>query len=95
MTVKELIAWLQEFPDQEDDVKVVVHSDGRTCYDQGGNACDELFDPLEYAEYTDLRDNPFIKPDASYVLISQLIKLFIKFLRIFLEFRFKNLIYFR
>ena len=66
MKVKELIAWLSAFPDQDADVEVVQHTSGTGYYDQGGNARSEPFDPERHAEYTDLRGNPHVKPDAPW-----------------------------
>lgn len=61
-----MAAWLLALPDQEATVEVWKHSSGRGYYDQGGAVCKEEFDPDKHSEYTDLRGNPFIKPEASY-----------------------------
>lgn len=65
MNVKELAEWLQRFQDQDAEVLIVRHTCGTGCYDQGGNATEEPFDP-DYTEYTDFRGNQFVKPDAPY-----------------------------
>lgn len=66
MKVRELVQWLAEFEDQDADVEVVSHTSGTGHYDQGGNASLVAFDPSKHADYTDLRENPHIKPDAPY-----------------------------
>ena len=66
MKVKELVEWLAAFEDQDADVEVVSHTSGTGYYDQGGNASTAAFDPSKHAEYTDLRGNPHVKPDAPY-----------------------------
>lgn len=66
MKVRELVQWLAAFEDQDADVEVVQHSSGIGYYDQGGNARVVKFDPARHADYTDLRGNPHIKPDAPY-----------------------------
>ena len=66
MKVRELIQWLAAFEDQDADVEVVQHKSGRDYYEQGGTARAVAFDPEKYAEYTDFRDNQFVKPDAPY-----------------------------
>jgi len=47
-------------------VKVIRHTSGTGYYDQGGNASTVPFDPVAHAEYTDMRGNQFVKPDAPY-----------------------------
>ena len=64
MKVKELVQWLAAFADQDADVGVVSHTSGTGYYDQGGNATRMAFDPAKHAEYTDMRGNPHVKPDA-------------------------------
>ncbi len=66
MKVRELIEWLTAFEDQDAEVEVVQHFSGKNYYDQGGYVRAVPFDPNRYATYTDLRGNPFIKPDAPY-----------------------------
>lgn len=66
MLVRDLIDWLKAFPDQDATVEVIRHTSGRGWDDQGGNASTVTFDPAAFSEYTDLRGNPHIKPDASY-----------------------------
>ena len=66
MKVKELVDWLAAFDDQDADVEVVQHTSGTGYYDQGGNASLVAFDPSKNAEYTDMRGNPHVKPDAPY-----------------------------
>ena len=66
MKVKELVEWLAAFEDQDADVEVVQHTGGTGYYDQGGNASLVAFDPSKHAEYTDMRGNPHVKPDAPY-----------------------------
>ena len=66
MKVKDLVQWLAAFEDQDADVDVVSHSSGTGHYDQGGNATAAAFDPEKHATYTDLRGNPYVKPDATY-----------------------------
>jgi len=66
MTVRELAEWLAAFEDQDAVVKVIVHQRGSGYYDQGGIAAAVEFNPELHAEYTDLRNNPLIPPDAPY-----------------------------
>lgn len=66
MKVKELVEWLAAFEDQDADVEVVQHTSGTGYYDQGGNVSLVAFDPSKHAEYTDMRGNPHVKPDAPY-----------------------------
>ncbi len=66
MKVRELVEWLAAFEDQDAEVEVVQHTNGSGYYDQGGTAASVPFDPTRHAEYTDLRGNPHIKPDAPY-----------------------------
>lgn len=66
MKVRELIQWLATVEDQGAEVEVVQHSRGTSYYDQGGNARTVAFDPEKHTTYTDLRENPHIKPDAPY-----------------------------
>ena len=66
MKVRELVQWLAAFEDQDAEVEVVQHSSGSGYYEQGGTASVVKFDPAEHADYTDLRGNPHIKPDAPY-----------------------------
>ena len=60
MVVSELIEWLKT-QDQGATVAIVAHTSGHTCYDQGGNASEEPFDPSKHVEYTDFRGNPYAK----------------------------------
>ena len=66
MKVKELVQWLSSFEDQDAEVEVVQHSRGSDHYEQGGTASVVKFDPLRHTDYTDMRGNPHVKPDASY-----------------------------
>lgn len=66
MKVRELIEWLSAFEDQDADVEVVSHTSGTGYYDQGGNVSVVAFEPEKHTEYTDMRGNPFVKPDAPY-----------------------------
>ena len=64
MTVREMIAYLESFEDQDATVQVVVFDEGRG-YDSG-SAREVDFVPSEHAEYTDLRGNPWVAEDAPY-----------------------------
>lgn len=66
MKVSEFIKFLQQFPDQDADVLVVEHHQGRDVYEQGGTAQTVNFDPETHIEYTDFRGNQFVKPTAAY-----------------------------
>jgi hypothetical protein len=66
MKVKELVQWLQTFPDQDADVEVVKHSRGSNYYEQGGTASTVAFNPAQYADYVDFRGNQFVKPNDPY-----------------------------
>ena len=59
-TVANLIAFLQT-QDPAALVEVIEHTAGHTYYDQGGNVSEVPFDPAKHAEYTDMRENPFIE----------------------------------
>lgn len=71
MTVSELIEWLKT-QDQDAIVQVVQHTTGKGYYDQGGNASvvDFTTEPCEpycfLFDYTDFRDNQFVKSDAPH-----------------------------
>ena len=65
MTVRQMIEWMSTFEDQDAIVEVVVHSEGRGYYDQGGNADTMEFDPEKHVEYTDMRCNQFVKESDS------------------------------
>lgn len=65
MNVAELIEWLKT-QDQGATVEVIYHTSGRGYYDQGGNVSIVDFDPAKHADYTEMRGNPFAKPDAPY-----------------------------
>jgi len=65
MTVAELIEFLKT-QDQGAIVKVVVHEDHRGYEMQGGSASEKDFDKGLHVEYTDMRGNEFVKPDAPY-----------------------------
>lgn len=74
MKVRELIQWLSEFKDQEAEVLIVEHESGTGYCDQGGNAYSREFNPQQHVEYTDFRNNPYVKETEdhygkSYVLI--------------------------
>lgn len=45
MTVRELIEWLKQYPNQDANVRVVVHRDSHDYYLQGGVARWVDFDP--------------------------------------------------
>lgn len=63
MKVSELIEWLKT-QDQDATVEVLQleHSTG-----YGGDSVSVVaFDPEKHSTYTDLRNNPFVKPDAPY-----------------------------
>jgi hypothetical protein len=66
MNVRELIEWLTAFHDQEAVIKVVVNQSGSGYYTQGGIAAAVEFNPELHTDYTDLRGNPRIPPDARY-----------------------------
>lgn len=66
MKVREVVAWLAAFPDQDADLEVILHQDAGGYYSQGGTAMTVRFDPAEHAQYTDLRGNPHVPPDAPY-----------------------------
>ena len=63
MTVSELIVWLQT-QDQGATVEVLM-SRRSSGYDGGDDVCTVDFSP-ELSEYSDMRGNQFVKPDASY-----------------------------
>lgn len=67
MKVKELAEWLLAFEDQDATVSIIEHlADGGGYNCQGGVANVEAFNPEKHVEYTDLRGNQFVKPDAPY-----------------------------
>lgn len=68
MTVAEMAAWLLSLPDQGATVETFVHDSNPrdSYYLQGGTVSKEVFDPEKHSEYSDLRGNQFIKPDAPY-----------------------------
>lgn len=59
MNVKELIEWLKS-QDQDATVRVIGVKEG-DYYTQAGVPKAVDFDPDEYSEYTDFRENPFVK----------------------------------
>lgn len=59
MKVHELVAWLQEFEDQEAEVEVLHCQRDGGYYAQGGVTGRVKFNPERHIEYTDYRDNPF------------------------------------
>jgi hypothetical protein len=61
MKVRELIAWLQAFPDQDATVEVLHCTTGQPYYQQGGVTGAVEFDPEKHAEYTDMRGNQWAK----------------------------------
>lgn len=63
MTVAQLIEFLKT-QDQDAEVLIVEHTDGKGYYDQGGNADEVPFNPEKHVERSDLRDNPFAKGTA-------------------------------
>ena len=63
MTVSELIVWLQT-QDQGATVEVLMSSRSSGC-DGGDDICVVDFSP-ELSEYSDMRGNQFVEPDASY-----------------------------
>lgn len=78
MNVKELAEWILAFHDQDAEVNIVYHHrNGTGYYDQGGNACEETFDPNKHVEYTNFKGNPFVQETAehynkSYVLLGRI-----------------------
>lgn len=66
MKVKELIEWLSAFEDQEAEVTVLSHNSNGGYYEQGGTAWEVSFDPDKHTDYTDFRNNPFVKPHSEY-----------------------------
>lgn len=66
MTVRQFREWLETLEDQDAIVEVVVHSSDGGYYAQGGIATTEEFDPEQHVDYTDFRDNPFVREDAPY-----------------------------
>lgn len=74
MNVKELITWLQAFPDQEAVVQVMKHDNNSgSYYCQGGTMEIIDFNPEgaytsynEGYEYTDFRENPFVKENCPH-----------------------------
>lgn len=61
MKVHELIAWLQDFEDQEATVMVLHCEESGSPYGQGGITRSVVFNPGKHVERTDLRDNPFAR----------------------------------
>lgn len=66
MILRDFIALLQKFPDQECEVQVVDHTGGRGWYDQGGNVTVAPFSKERHMDYTDFRGNQFVKSDAAH-----------------------------
>jgi hypothetical protein len=66
MTVRQMIEWMSTFEDQDAIVEVVVHSEGRGYYDQGGNADTMEFNPEQHVDYTDFRGNPFVDESSPH-----------------------------
>ena len=68
MKVRELIQWLTAFEDQDATVEVLEHTSNTSYYTQGGERCIRVvsFEPTEHTTYTDLRGNPYIKPDSAH-----------------------------
>ena len=64
MTVRQMIEWMSTFEDQDAIVEVVVHSEGRGYYNQGGVADIMEFDPEQHVEYTDMRGNKFVQDSS-------------------------------
>lgn len=64
MSVSELVEWLKT-QDQGAVVEVVIHTSGRSYYEQGGTAKAVEF-KTELSDYEDLRWNSRIPPDAPY-----------------------------
>lgn len=65
MIVKDFIKWL-ETQDQEAIVEILVHSGVGSYCMQGGECFAYDFDPenTEHWDYTDFRNNPYIRPDS-------------------------------
>ena len=61
MKVHEFVKWLEQFPDQDATVEIIVHEYGRGYYNQGDNVHVEEFDPnnTDHYEYSDMRNNKF------------------------------------
>lgn len=66
MQVREFIEWLKQFPDQDATVEVLHCSPGMPYTQQGGVTDSVDFDPNKHAEYTDFRENPFVKPTEKW-----------------------------
>jgi len=66
MTVRQMAEWMSTFEDQDAIVEVVVHSEGRGYYNQGGDAETMEFNPEKHVEYTDMRGNRFVNESAPY-----------------------------
>jgi hypothetical protein len=66
MTVREMAAWLATFEDQDAIVHVLDHNSSGSYYAQGGTCQEVEFDPEVHTEYTDMRGNLFVSPDAPY-----------------------------
>lgn len=79
MNRKQFQKWLDQF-DEECIIECVIHSRGSGYYDQGGNATVVTFDPemhfghgskmtwceKDHFEYTDFRNNRFVKEDQPH-----------------------------
>lgn len=74
MKVRELVQWLQAFPDQEAEVQVIQHSRGEGWEFDKTHVAD--FDPARHAHYVDFRGNQFMRPtyphyDSSTLLLGE------------------------
>lgn len=66
MTVRQYREWLATFEDQDAIVHVLDHDTYGSYYAQGGICREVEFDPEVHVEYTDMRGNQFVRPDAPY-----------------------------
>lgn len=64
MTVAEFIEWLKT-QDQDAVVECVVHESGGSYYEQGGT-CRTVNFTTELSDYTNFKDNKFVKETDSY-----------------------------
>lgn len=66
MKVWQFVKLLQQFHDQDAEVIVVEHFNGKSVYDQGGNCEQVHIDPETHLEYTDFRGNPFMSKSSHH-----------------------------
>ena len=72
MNVREFIALLGG-QDQEAEVFVIEHSEGKGYSNMGGTAKEVPFDKGTHLEYTDFRGNQFVKPESEMFNARQLL----------------------